>query len=972
MSIDCNKILNVLKREGTDQQMRVRGKLMSDQLNLIDFDLSDWVLFAFKFADYVKFPEKDPSGIGRNNWRDFFNLFPEEGYKETDLEDIKDSIAAFLRNAEQEHNLTPHLTLYVVFLKLIQKSQKRFNGLTKRHLDFYYQNILHIEKKPLRSDHVYVLFELAKNFSEGRVPQGTSLDAGKDLDGKKLIYKTTEEVVVNTAKISHLKSIYHQEATNNQPGYLGAAPVVNSKDGLGEEFLDGSKSWRPFRKQASLSAKLGFSLSSHMLRLAEGERKIEVSFSFDKDVEIDGAIGELFSVTLTGEDGWYKPTGGIVSSIAERTLTLTIRLNEDEPAIVPFNNDLHEGSYRVHEPVIRVNVDVSGDTGYAFYSKMSKAIFSSFEIEVKVDDVRNVQLENSFGPLDPQRPFFPFTPRPVKGGYFQVSYAEALQKNPESITVEMDWVNLPDDFKKLYEAYDAGVEGSSYFTFTEAGASNDKHLLFQGSHFNYEFTTGLDKDLKVKLTETFLHEIYPRIYTQKAINLGCGDKLPNEPYTPLAENISLSYKATLTVDLNEGNDGKALFFHELPFGYVQKFPRTSQEESSFNLLPDYDYGGELYIGLENASPRQQISLLFQLTEGSENPLSVDRSAGERVEWAFLSKNVWRELPPESILKDQTNNFLQSGIFRCVLPVGADVANTVLPTGYHWLRARKKKISYDAVCEFVDVKAQVVEAKFEDNGNNTGHLEHGLSEETISNLTRRVSAFKGIAQPFPSFGGRLPEADLSFYRRVSERLRHKNRTVSLWDYEHMVLENFPRIYKVKCLNHTSGDNYQSPGYIEIVVIPDTVNQKVYDMFQPRVSQAVRDQIQDFVSARSSFHVRVKVLNPLYREVKVKLKVKFKAGYEENYYRQEIRQEINRFLAPWAYEKETLPEFGNSLHKSLLIHFLEGLEYVDYLRDVEIQVKGSGGEFDKVSSGFVQDSNPKAILVPADRHSVDLVE
>ena len=44
--------------------------------------------------------------------------------------------------------------------------------------------------------------------------------------------------------------------------------------------------------------------------------------------------------------------------------------------------------------------------------------------------------------------------------------------------------------------------------------------------------------------------------------------------------------------------------------------------------------------------------------------------------------------------------------------------------------------------------------------------------------------------------------LEYYRRISERLRHKNRAITSWDYEQIILENFPEVFKVKCLNSTN--------------------------------------------------------------------------------------------------------------------------------------------------------------------------
>ena len=58
------------------------------------------------------------------------------------------------------------------------------------------------------------------------------------------------------------------------------------------------------------------------------------------------------------------------------------------------------------------------------------------------------------------------------------------------------------------------------------------------------------------------------------------------------------------------------------------------------------------------------------------------------------------------------------------------------------------------------------------------------------------------------------------KRISERLRHKGRAITRFDYERITLEQFPEIWKVKCINHTLGlanTTYQkdlelAPGFV----------------------------------------------------------------------------------------------------------------------------------------------------------------
>src|SRR5690606_16410651 len=119
----------------------------------------------------------------------------------------------------------------------------------KRHLDFYYNEILQINKKAPVADSVHLIFELAKNFSESKVDEHTLLEAGKDASGKRIQYATNQEVVINKAKIAEIKSVYHHRKVNNlNPNELNglfAATAVNSADGKGEPFKNNAN-WLPF------------------------------------------------------------------------------------------------------------------------------------------------------------------------------------------------------------------------------------------------------------------------------------------------------------------------------------------------------------------------------------------------------------------------------------------------------------------------------------------------------------------------------------------------------------------------------------------------------------------------------------------------------------------------------------------------------------------------------------------------------
>ena len=93
-------------------------------------------------------------------------------------------------------------------------------------------------------------------------------------------------------------------------------------------------------------------------------------------------------------------------------------------------------------------------------------------------------------------------------------------------------------------------------------------------------------------------------------------------------------------------------------------------------------------------------------------------------------------------------------------------------------------------KIIDIRAQAMLAQFDDHSNDLSHLKNGISSGTISKLSERIQAIKSVSQPFSSFGSRAAETDTDYYQRVSERLRHKNRAITLWDYERLILQKFP--------------------------------------------------------------------------------------------------------------------------------------------------------------------------------------
>jgi hypothetical protein len=196
-----------------------------------------------------------------------------------------------------------------------------------------------------------------------------------------------------------------------------------------------------------------------------------------------------------------------------------------------------------------------------------------------------------------------------------------------------------------------------------------------------------------------------------------------------------------------------------------------------------------------------------------------------------------------------------------------------------------------------------------------------------------AAIEKITQPYASFGGHIKEQSNEFYTRVSERLRHKRRAITIWDYEHLILEAFPTIYKVKCLNHTryvsiGTINELEPGHVSLVIIPDLKNKNAVNPLEPKTSLITLTEISDFISTINPPCVSLHVRNPIFEEIQVDFNVKFYPGYDNGFYGKLLGEEIRKFLAPWAYDTQDIV-FGGKIHKSRIINFVEERPYVDFV-------------------------------------------
>ena len=442
--------------------------------------------------------------------------------------------------------------------------------------------------------------------------------------------------------------------------------------------------------------------------------------------------------------------------------------------------------------------------------------------------------------------------------------------------------------------------------------------------------------LESHLDEIGLQHLVKSISTKVQIVLDLFDTktklgLPKEPYTPLIKSLSIDYRATATIEDME-------IVHLYPFENTSKGEAIEQNPT---LFPYFDDEGTLFIGIEALTPGGTLSLLFQLAEATADS-EQDRA---EIHWHYLTNNHWVDLLPDfDVISDETDGLTVSGIVTIAVPDAiSKIGNTVMPDNLYWLKVSAPE-NVRAVAETIGIHTQAAKASARLNElNDTNRLETALEAGSIGKLQEGDFSIKKVEQPYSAFGGRKPEAEGHFYTRVSEHLKHKGRGLMINDYEKVVLEGFPEIYKVKCISHTMGlsaneyrrDLEVAPGFVVVAVIPDLTKLKAGNQLTPKAPVSLLEKIGDHLRKKISPFARLKIMNPRYEPVDVCVSVRLYRGKSENFYAKKLQEDLTFFLAPWFLGDTEKLAFGEEVLFSDVVGFIEQLDYVDFIVDLKLE-------------------------------------
>ncbi len=688
--------------------------------------------------------------------------------------------------------------------------------------------------------------------------------------------------------------------------------------------------------------------------------------------------------------------------MADKRLSFEFTLCPDHDSVVPWDSLIHGGQYQTGEPVLRMELNPEAHAClYSFFKNMALV---NIRIDVAVNGLKDLILYSDTGRMSPAGVFAPFGPLPHAGSSFIFGNFETSNKNINHMDLSLEWdlPRQGMRFSEYYDGYQkAGdtrfrVKVSTLVDGTLQPENPEKQPVFDlfcdvdcktgtGAGFNSRLssksTFGLNRrDIRLfrqkshpVSEDTFLydassrygfikftlcepewgfgHRDYPtllsRSLTRNALlkKAKLPNPLPSPPWTPMIRKISLDYSASSVITpgeehLNGSTRAGNRFYHLHPWGmetlskshgpgpvrflpwFFEPPEKPDKEGRSF---------GSLFISLTAGTLPERLTLFFHLKDDAR---AVEPDDTTQFKWHFLCNNSWKQFEPYDILSDTTHGFLSSGIVTLALSPDMTLHHTIMPGDRYWLMVSAWG-NLKSLCSLYGVYTHAAAVTRSSEPETTNETAGRIKTAAIS-----IPGINGIFQAAHFFGNRAAETRDDLKNRIRERLRHKNRAVTAWDYERLILEYFPDIFKVKCFTSFTADRADKftpdfknnislstrPGHVLIVVVPGIGQKNSDKSLRPMLSRIMLEQIRTFLIKHAPHHAEISVRNPVYEEIQVRCHVKFTGRSKTGEHVRQLNTDISEYLSPWSDIGYKI-RFGWRIRPEEVQAFIGGLSYVE---------------------------------------------
>ena len=230
------------------------------------------------------------------------------------------------------------------------------------------------------------------------------------------------------------------------------------------------------------------------------------------------------------------------------------------------------------------------------------------------------------------------------------------------------------------------------------------------------------------------------------------------------------------------------------------------------------------------------------------------------------------------------------------------------------------------------------------------------QAVVNQLTTTIAYVKRVTNLTAAAGGTSAETLEALQERVPRQLRHRDRAVTVEDYEDLAQAATPEVARAKGvplfdLNRVYrqlangekvdlGDDKDNPdrqlGTLSLIVVPHPPPQSTIP--NPMPSLELLHRVQRYLDRRRSPTAQLVVVGPYYIAVNVTVEIVPTALERANTVEAAVRRTLEQFLHPLTGGLEgTGWNFGRYPHRSDFYALLEAVSGVDYVRQLTVSAE-----------------------------------
>lgn len=823
------------------------------------------------------------------------------------LSHIQAKFDYYMQQIENSGDMDTSQALLLTFVRCYCHIVWQFNNKFAELPSFYRREILKAIPKQAVQDSTFVVVNPNKEVTRKTfsLPAETRFNAHENADGAMLYYSLTEKSYVVPTTIKSARTLFPQGRR------IITAPLA----------LDGTENNILFSttNPANAPQELGWALSSPMLALTEGERKVFLYFMMDDATDIARLLanGSPFRLFTSGNDGWTESLHTATYERVGNYLLFSFTIADGEEALAPCCSDIH--GIDTKYPAVRIIIDEIP----AICIDISSIKFKDIQIRVSVSDMHTFSLYSDVGEMDSSQPFYPFGTVGEKGSWFIFGSEELAVKKILNVSLKGTWNKLPDGgYTSVYKDYALSqpVTNSSFKVtcewqensrwnvcrdspvqlFSTDASGNIKedaefHLdiadftpLAVGSTFGYnkkakgfyrirlsEPGIGFGMDVyRQQFAEVMVHNSKAKERNQKLV--------PAMPQVPMIADAVLGYTA-----MNRFGENDRLY----RINEINGYEIVNLGTESIQLLPDLRKN-YLYLNLDDVEGVKRIKLYFSLRYVKRGNLgsTLTNSGDSIIEYYDNEAFQWKVFPAECILQEDTEGLTRSGFITLNM---YDETNTCFIKGNEvWIRIGFENdiAPENIIVDGIWLNCFKVMCENDDGS--------PLPAGTIASLAEDDPRVLEVLQPMEGYGGKAAEDEQAMSVRLATRISTRNRALNTGDYEKLILERFSDIEKVCCIPASQESNE-----IRIVVFPQP-EKRVF----PQLPNWKLSEIEKYIKGYMSPFAKVRVINPTYEPLTVDMIVILKDSVQdEGEVQRRLYRRIYNYFVQWLVD-EQLPELG----------------------------------------------------------------